>query len=156
MTKVTQASGTDRYAQSRAAILHAAAVFGPVFAKNETGTVVILDISGMGSVNDWHGVPIGDRLLIAVENSLRAVLGTSGAVARLAGDQFLVVVPETAPVEDLPRLVCEAVVRARVRGRRGRWVQVEARIGTAGWSKEHPPHLALAAAANELSKAHRL
>lgn len=156
MIRFTQAFENDRYAQSRAALLHAAAVFGPLFTKNGSGTVVILDISGMGRVNDRHGASIGDRLLCAVEDSLQAVIGTSGVVARLAGDQFLIAVPETALVQDLSALVCKAVVRARVRGRRGRWVRVQTRIGIAGWNEEYPPQMALAAAAKDLSKAPRL
>lgn len=156
MTKIFERPGEDMYAQAHGALLHAAIVFGPVLAEAETGIVVILDISGLSSVNARHGVSVGNQLLQAIATSLRATLGGTGAVARLAGDQFLVVVPGMSSVERVSDSVCEAVLQASVRGRWGRPVRVRTHIGTATWNEECHPYAALVAAGEALSKTNPL
>lgn len=142
----------DMYAQAYEALHHAAAIFVPMLAEAETGLMVILDIGGMGRVNVRYGVPTGDLLLHAVEASLRSTLGGTGEVARLAGDQFLVVIPGEASAECAVGPISDAVKLARVRVRWGRSVRVRANIGTAVWHDKFPPHAALRAAGEALSK----
>lgn len=69
------------------------------------------DLDGFKSVNDRFGHPIGDQLLVAVANRLRAAVGHADVVARLGGDEFLVVLSGLA-TPDLAIGIAERVVAA--------------------------------------------
>lgn len=142
----------DAYAQAVEALHDAAVTFVPVFAEAETGIMMVLDIAGMGKVNARHGIAIGDRLLHAVEASLRTTLDRTGEVARLAGDQYLVVLPGATSQHGAVDCIRDAMKLAKVRGRWGQPVRVRAHIGVAVWQPEFPPQAALWAAGRALSK----
>lgn len=141
------------YAQAHAALVEAAEMIAPALAEAETGVVVVLDMAGMGYVNARHGVTTGDRLLGAVEATLRARLSRTGQVARLAGDQFLVLVTGTASAESLVASILNAVARTRVHDRWGRSVRLTARVGVATWRDEVSRRTAISTAGDALSKA---
>lgn len=75
--------------------------------------VLYCDLDGFKSVNDRFGHPIGDQLLVAVANRLRATVGHADVVARLGGDEFLVVLAGLA-TPDLAIGIAERVVAALV------------------------------------------
>ncbi|WP_275410837.1 putative bifunctional diguanylate cyclase/phosphodiesterase [Paractinoplanes rishiriensis] len=68
----------------------------------EGATVVIVDLDDFRTVNESLGHEVGDDLLIAVAEELRATVGSAGLPARLGGDEFAVLVtdPEVC-AEDL-------------------------------------------------------
>ena len=57
---------------------------------------LMMDIDHFKSVNDTHGHPVGDRVIIALSRLLRQRLRTSDIVGRLGGEEFGVILPATS------------------------------------------------------------
>jgi diguanylate cyclase (GGDEF)-like protein/PAS domain S-box-containing protein len=62
--------------------------------------VLFLDLDRFKQVNDLHGHEVGDRVLKAVAERLTASVRPSDTVARLAGDEFVVVASGLRSAED--------------------------------------------------------
>jgi len=71
---------------------------GPGFA------VFCLDLDNFKQVNDTLGHPVGDELLCAVADRLRACVREIDTVARLGGDEFAIIQSGTENSEDAERL----------------------------------------------------
>jgi diguanylate cyclase (GGDEF)-like protein len=65
----------------------------------------VLDLDGFKPVNDTHGHPTGDKLLVLVAERLRESCGESVVLCRLGGDEFGLIVRNSA---DDAALVSEA------------------------------------------------
>ncbi len=80
------------------------------------GAVMIIDIDGLKEVNDAHGHHAGDNLLRQVADVMRERMRTTDIVARLSGDEFAVLMPQTDVAgalqlgEDLRAEVAERIV----------------------------------------------
>jgi diguanylate cyclase (GGDEF)-like protein len=59
--------------------------------QGEPIAVLCIDLDGFKAVNDLHGHPAGDELLIEAAHRLRSVVRGNELVARLGGDEFAVV-----------------------------------------------------------------
>lgn len=64
-----------------------------------TGALLILDLDRFKQVNDAHGHPAGDQLIIEVAETLRRRTRASDSVARLGGDEFAVILPRCSREE---------------------------------------------------------
>lgn len=64
-----------------------------------------LDLNGLKEVNDNAGHPAGDKLLKSFADTLKAVIGDLGVCTRIGGDEFLVLIEKTTPIELDKRLV---------------------------------------------------
>ena len=60
-------------------------------------SLVYIDIDGLKSVNDRHGHAAGDEWLRALAGVLMGVLRKADTAYRVGGDEFVILLPETAP-----------------------------------------------------------
>lgn len=61
-------------------------------------TVIVLDIDRFRQVNDGYGIALGDSILLSMARRLQRLLKPGDTLARLAGDQFgILVVSENEP-----------------------------------------------------------
>lgn len=123
-------------------------------------TLMMLDIDHFKSINDAHGHAVGDQVLRQFASTLQDQLHNDELLARLGGEEFVVILPGLAPerakftAERLRRAVQDLhVVQADQR------LQITVSIGLAGCDADRPaPSLdALLASADQAlyrAKAH--
>jgi diguanylate cyclase (GGDEF)-like protein/PAS domain S-box-containing protein len=71
---------------------------------NDVVALMFLDLDHFKQVNDRYGHQTGDTLLQHVASRLRSCVRESDTVARLAGDEFTIILPEIASAEDAQRV----------------------------------------------------
>lgn len=78
--------------------------------RNGTRTgVLVVDIDGFRAINDSHGTAIGDQVLMIVAGLLRGRLRDVDTVARIGGDEFVVLVSDL-PTSHEAGLVAERIL----------------------------------------------
>ncbi|MGH2406553.1 MAG: diguanylate cyclase [Candidatus Limnocylindrales bacterium] len=85
LTGVANRTGWDQ----AVAALGAASTAAPVYA------VVSVDLDELKEVNDRYGHAAGDDILRAAASLLRSVVRDSDTVARIGGDEFVILLPDT-------------------------------------------------------------
>ncbi|WP_336922862.1 putative bifunctional diguanylate cyclase/phosphodiesterase [Aquipuribacter sp. SD81] len=98
--------------------------------------VAMVDLDGFKEVNDTFGHLVGDRLLVAVAGAVRGCVRAPDLVARVGGDEFVLVLHDAAAAEGVARRVLEALRRPMSVA--GRPLAVRASIGLAPLHADGP------------------
>jgi diguanylate cyclase (GGDEF)-like protein len=77
------------------------------FAKrnNHKFTILHLDLDNFKNINDEYGHKAGDAILVNVARCTKSVLRESDFVARVGGDEFILLLPETGAGTGLQDLI---------------------------------------------------
>jgi diguanylate cyclase len=90
--------------------------------EGHTHGLIMLDIDHFKAVNDTHGHVMGDRVLQALGEVLRSVVGPEGgySVARYGGEEFAILMPDRslAQCQQLAELVRSHTKAMKIRDRR--------------------------------------
>lgn len=78
------------------------------FRTRQNGAVLMVDLDDFKGINDQYGHAAGDQVLITVAQRLRRVAHELGTVARMGGDEFVILLPASS--EDEVRRVMDRVV----------------------------------------------
>lgn len=119
--------------------------------------VLFVDLDQFKPVNDQHGHAVGDRLLSQVAERMRGAIRESDMIARVGGDEFVIVIEGQRNPDDLPTFAEKLIANiSRPYNVDGRCLQVGCSIGIAHFP-EHGEStaelLATADAAMYVSKA---
>jgi diguanylate cyclase (GGDEF)-like protein/PAS domain S-box-containing protein len=81
----------------------------------ENCAIMFLDVDDFKAINDNHGHQYGDEVLKIIAGRLQAVVREADTVARIGGDEFLIIlsgVPETSIVERIASKLVEVTSQA--------------------------------------------
>jgi diguanylate cyclase (GGDEF)-like protein len=146
---------------NRALILQLIAhAFRSSLRSHTNSAVMFIDLDRFKEVNDTHGHRVGDELLVAVAERLTMLLRPGDSVARLSGDEFVVLCEDIADTDSVDSLAVRLDSElARPFDLSGIRVKVSASIGIAftGQGTDSPEELLLDAdVAMYQSKRHRV
>jgi diguanylate cyclase (GGDEF)-like protein len=100
------------------------------------GGVLLLDIDRFKLVNDTHGHPAGDAVLVAVASRLRGAVRKHDTVARFGGEEFAVLLPavsDEAVLEERAESIRSAISAAPIILPGGGELTVTASCGAVLW-----------------------
>ncbi len=105
-------------------------------------SVIVIDVDGLKQLNDTKGHEAGDRLIISVAAILKETFRGEDTVARVGGDEFSILLPETG--EDALQAVIERLHKCKARfNAASPHFQVNFSIGSATALNEDAIHDAL-------------
>lgn len=79
---------------------------------NTRMALVFVDLNGFKNINDHYGHAAGDRVLITTATRLKRILRATDTVARIGGDEFVVILQGLAPnlnLQDEARSICQKI-----------------------------------------------
>lgn len=101
---------------------------------SESFALLFIDLDRFKAINDSYGHDVGNVLLKEISRRLRGCLRRSDVVARIGGDEFVVLLKRTAKPEGYVGLAKKIIARLSQPARiAGKDVQVGASIGIAGF-----------------------
>jgi diguanylate cyclase (GGDEF)-like protein len=95
--------------------------------------VVFCDVNDFKAINDRHGHQIGDRVLCEIADQLRSHVRAVDTVARISGDEFVIVCPHITAValDHIVKRITDANDRLLPDGSRGSRLSVGTVIASA-------------------------
>jgi diguanylate cyclase (GGDEF)-like protein len=96
-------------------------------------TCLLLDIDHFKGINDNHGHPAGDRVLIGIAERIRAQLRGSDVLARYGGEEFAVLLTQTGnkDAQDIAERIRRTVAESAFRVADDKTLPVSLSIGVA-------------------------
>lgn len=93
------------------------------------------DLDHFKIINDTYGHQTGDRTLKAVAFSIQQLLRESDILARIGGEEFIVLLPNTEPdkARDIAERIRQNIEQIEVPGDQGQIVKLTTSIGYASW-----------------------
>ena len=75
--------------------------------------VLILDIDNFKRINDTHGHPVGDRVILALANASRQMIRSDDFLARYGGEEFIILLPGASRRDAVKkaRHLCQTVAK---------------------------------------------
>jgi diguanylate cyclase (GGDEF)-like protein len=103
-------------------------------------SVLLMDLDHFKRVNDTHGHAIGDRVLRAFADRVRANTRRIDLLVRRGGEEFVLIMPSTPPIEAaaIAERVRDATAREPIEAEGERIVQTVS-IGIATWDGRESP-----------------
>ena len=99
--------------------------------------VMLLDLDHFKNVNDTLGHAVGDELLQVISARLRMALRQGETVARIGGDEFLLLLPAIARLEDAAKIAEKILIALqKPLEREGHQFRVTVSIGIAVYPKD--------------------
>jgi diguanylate cyclase (GGDEF)-like protein len=112
--------------------------------------VLLIDLDGFKRVNDYYGHMMGDRLLVAVAERLKASVRATDAVTRYGGDEMVIVLEDLQGPQEAAQVADKLVMELnRPFELEQRLVQIGASIGVALYPRDAAAPAALLARADE-------
>ncbi|HEX8628446.1 MAG TPA: diguanylate cyclase [Catenuloplanes sp.] len=96
-------------------------------------SLAVIDLDHFKRVNDTHGHPVGDLVLVQAANQIRQVSRSSDIVARYGGEEFVILLPDTDETEafELGERIRRALHRTPLRSPRGDDIRMTGSVGVA-------------------------
>lgn len=99
---------------------------------NTSCAMIYLDLDDFKKVNDTFGHQAGDQVLITVTNRLKEIVRESDNIARIGGDEFIVLLRNTSSHDDIEATVQKILTKlAQPIQIPGNEVQISASVGIA-------------------------
>ncbi|GGJ29198.1 bifunctional diguanylate cyclase/phosphodiesterase [Deinococcus roseus] len=77
---------------------------------NKSCALLVIDLDRFKEINDMYGHPMGDHILIEVSNRLRMCIRASDIMARLSGDEFVILLTQLEEPAPSATLVAERIL----------------------------------------------
>lgn len=83
-------------------------------------SVAYFDVDNFKKVNDTLGHPAGDKLLVKIVITIKIMLRTTDLIARVGGDEFVILLPETG-AQQVPAVIAKIREKLAVAMAEGDW-----------------------------------
>lgn len=102
---------------------------------NENGVIGFVDLDGFKAINDTYGHDAGDKVLRHLSDTLRSAIRPMDMVARLAGDEFVVVLSRCSKEEGTKRLrIIQKIINEQIVVHGGKAIKLKASMGIQNYS----------------------